>query len=167
MINILIRFIIFFIAIFIISILEIVIDSSFFAIIFFMCIWLSIRSFEEIFWWICGIGIYFSVMHYDLFALYVLIIIATAFIFDYLKTQISRSRKNNLFFQYLLVLGTTTVISLPFELFYDHSLINVFFVIMKLTIATIVFFYPLYYIIERFERLVDLYSRGSDVKCHT
>ena len=167
MISFFVRSLIICIGIFAASFLAVISDASLGAIIFFLCIWVSVRSFSELFWWILFVSFFYSFMHYDVLGVYFLVIVGTVYVFDFLKVWIVRSRRGNIWVYYFLMITLILFASLIAGLFYhDHMYFDFEKIIHVFVLSTIVFF-VMRWIIERFERYVELYTRGSDLKCHT
>lgn len=142
-------------------------NISLFAVMLFLCVWVSARSFENIFLWIIFTAFFYSVLHYDHFGIYFMAIITSAYFFEVAKKQLVRSRYESLFFYYFLSSSITAVISIAIAMVTKVHFILKLESISYAVVGSFLLFFTLYWIISRSERFVDLYAHGADLKCHT
>ncbi|PID52753.1 MAG: hypothetical protein CR972_00340 [Candidatus Moraniibacteriota bacterium] len=167
MITFFVRAIISFIGIIGASFFSVISEVSFGSIIFFLCIWVSVCGFNELFLWIISVAFLYSVMQYDVFGLYFLGIISSVYLFNILRTQILHNRQENGFIYYALSSGVSLLAVVVVRIFYcSHELLN-FENMFVTSIFSFILFFFMRWIVQRFEKYIALYIRGTDLKCHT
>lgn len=142
-------------------------STTFIFAVMFVCAWASVRPVYMIFWWLIMYGLFFGIMHYDVFAGYFLGIVGSVIIFDLTKKYIARSGYNSGFAFYFLSMIIAVIIFIITEVLYggyftfdlSHSLLIILF-------SMIVFFMSRW-VIVRVENFAGLYTRGTDFKIHT
>jgi len=141
--------------------------SAFFAACIFVSAWVMVVSFRDIVWWIFTFAIIFSVLHYDVFALYVIGIMSVAFVFDFLCAYAVRTANNNFF----ILSGTVFILSLIamsiVEMVQYHHVFISGQSIAGGFIMTLFFFFLFHFIIKQSEKFINLYTYGTDMRSHT
>ncbi len=137
------------------------------ALVFFLCIWVSVCGFEKLFWWIVAVAFFYSVMQYDIFAVYFFGIVAAVYFFDVIATYAMHGQQENAVLYYILVsvisLFTTLCVRL---LHHNYGGVHAENILMIVVFSVVVFF-CMRWIVLRMEKYITFYTRSIDVKCHT
>lgn len=132
-----------------------------------MCAWITIVSFKDIFWWLFAFSVLFSLIFYDYLGIYILILIGVSYLFDILYMYIRRSGYDTKFILYLAAFSIAFVTSSLMELIEFHTVFNNFNYLPINIIFTAVLFFFLLYFIRHIEKFINLYTHGTDMRCHT
>ena len=156
------------IAIFCTEIIAFAFDVSPFVIVcIFICSWITIISFKNIFWWIFMLSIIFGLLYYDVFGLFTLGILLVAFVFNLIYVQVVRSANNIPIVLYGIAVLLITVIINILEIIIQHHLFFDLYTLVINIIVTLISFFFFRFSIGRAEYFINLYAHGTDMRCHT
>ncbi len=141
--------------------------SPFIVMCIFVCSWLTIVSFRDIFWWIFTLSIIFGLLYYDVFGLFTISIIFVAFIFNLVYVQAVRSANNMPIILYGTAFTLTMIIVVILEFLIQHYLFFNLHTFIVYIIVTFISFFLFRFAIGRVERFIDFYTHGIDMRCHT
>ncbi len=155
-------------AIFCIEIIVFAFDVSPFVIMcMVICSWLTIISFRYIFWWILTLSIIFGLLYYDVFGLFTLGILLVAFVFNLIYVQVVRSANDSPIILYVIAFLLTTVTVTILEIIIQRYLFfDLYIFVINIIITLVVFFFSRFGI-SRVEHFINLYTHGTDMRCHT
>jgi len=133
----------------------------------FICAWLTIISFKYIFWWILTLSVIFGLLYYDVFGLFMISIISVAFVFDLIYVQAVRSANDMPIILYGVALVLSIVVVTILEFVIQHHIFFNPHIFIVNVIITFILFFTSRFIIARAERFINLYTHGTDMRCHT
>lgn len=147
--------------------------SSFFSIPFilaviFVCSWIFIRSFHEIFWEISIFALIYDFLTTNHTGIYFFLILIFALTFDFLKRFVFKVSEGGIFLAYFstILLSISIVIVFYLQKNWEFSFFFVFKQILNYALISVVFFFVFFKIIDRLERIISFYTQKIDIKRH-
>ncbi|XLQ20736.1 MAG: hypothetical protein ACKUBY_03090 [Candidatus Moraniibacteriota bacterium] len=141
--------------------------NAFLLAVIFLCVWVIVVPFEDIFWWLFTYSIIFSILSYDYFGVYIIILLGVALAFDFIYGLLKRSANDGNFvlfgIMFLLAGASSIILSL---VKYGSISFNPSSIILDILITTCIFFI-FKFVIQKLERFINLYTHGTDMRCHT
>jgi len=133
----------------------------------FICAWLTIISLRDNFWWIFFFSSIFGLLYYDVFGLLTIGIIIVAFLFDLAYSQAVRTANDTPIILYgIAFLLTISIASILEVILYNYIFFTPKTFVIEI-IMTIILFFFFRFIINKVERFRNLYTHGTDMRCHT
>ncbi len=133
----------------------------------FICAWITIISLKDIFWWLITFSVLFSFMYYDTLGIYIISLMSISYLFDFVYMYTKRLGDNNILILYLISFGITFFLTILIELMQFHTILFSFKSMFVNIILTLVLFFLFRFFIKRVERFINLYTYGTDMRCHT
>ncbi len=141
--------------------------DSFMIACMFVCAWITVVTFKNIFWWIMGFSIIFGLVHYDMLVIYIVSMLGVAILFDLAYSYVRRSANDNFITLYAMAFVFTSVAMTLMEfIMYRYVFISVTTTIINI-VVTLCLFIVFRFLIKRAERFINLYTHGTDMRCHT
>jgi len=133
----------------------------------FVCSWLTIISFKDVFWWVFSFSIIFGLLYYDVFGFLIVGIVVVAFLFDVIYVQVVRSANDTPIILYgITFLLSVIMVAILEVIIYHHIFFNLHTFIISIFVTAGLFLF-FRFGIGRAERFISLYTHGTDMRCHT
>jgi hypothetical protein len=141
--------------------------NAFLLAVIFLCVWVIVIPFEDIFWWLFTYSIIFSVLSYDTFGIYIITLVGVAFTFDFIYNLLKRSANDGNFVLFGIMFLVAGGLSILLNLVkYGSIAFNPVSVILDILITACIFFI-FKFVIQKLERFINLYTHGTDMRSHT
>jgi hypothetical protein len=133
----------------------------------FICSWITVVALDDILWWIIAFAIIFGLINYDIFGIYMVMLIGVAFLFEVVYKYIVSTANDNFMVLFITSFSFALICVVLINLIqFQHILISFKDVGIGILVSG-VFFFVFRFIIGRAQRFINLYTHGSDMRCHT
>jgi hypothetical protein len=133
----------------------------------FICSWITVVALDDILWWIIAFAIIFGLINYDIFGIYMVMLIGVAFLFEVVYKYIVSTANDNFMVLFITSFSFALICVVLINLIqFQHILISFKDVGIGILVSS-VFFFVFRFIIGHAQRFINLYTHGSDMRCHT